>query len=557
MTAACRHANVPPDSCAQFHSHLAVDPRPAPSLSPPQAPRFSATLVGGAVHWAGRRAQSKSAGGGSHHGEPVGTGRPTRSAASGVRTPPSPLSISVTGADGATHAAHGDLALPACSSLRACADCVAVENCAWCGSEQACLRIEEVFEQDCRATVFEAPCPLSWDSTESNLGHAREGIPGVDFPDAAAESPSRQPSAAHGNLHADEGDEDAVGDAEELELAEEEEEEDEPSLFAPETDGAGVGLAQVFELSVSVHGKGRRMFKLPASVRTAHAGIGDTEAIAASAKLFCEESLADIPAAGRKRSSSAEVAKLLACERDLVGLVQARLQTKRGRGEGKRQTVNRATGDHDAHPAEDAALQALPALQRCAQIRLGGQVDGSPQSGRMGSYTRLSQTAHGAPVFMLDHRTDTFLHFFEVSALRLLHFELCFRSPALLYPFADRMRPIVSGGSAPHQGALLVGSASVWAMTRPSCHAQAGSCGLWMDGCQLHRFDDAALHTRAAAAAILIARILTLWCLPVLTVDRNKVCGSGGRSQRTASTHVRGRSQRTGSRQQQCPFVDD
>jgi hypothetical protein len=430
---------------------------------------------------------------------------------------------------------------------------VAVENCAWCGSEQACLRIEEVFEQDCRATVFEAPCPLSWDSTESTL--ARKGIPGVDFPDAAAESPSTQPSAAHGNLHADEGDEDAVGDAEELELAEEEED-DEPSLFAPEPDGAGVGIAQVFELSVSVHGKGRRLFKLPASVRTAHAGIGDTEAIAASAKLFCEESLADIPAAGRKRSSSAEVAKLLACERDLVGLVQARLQTKRGRGDSKRQTANRATGDHDAHAAEDAALQALPALQRCAQIRLGGQVGGSPQSGRMGSYTRLSQTAHGAPVFMLDHRTDTFLHFFEVSALRLLHSELCFRSPALLYPFADRMRPIVSGGSAPHQGALLVGSASVWATMRPSCHAQAGSCGLWMDGCRLHRFDDAALHTLAAAAAILIARILTL-CLPVLILDRNTVRGSTGRSHRTARTHACGRSQRTGSRQQQCPFVDD
>ena len=58
------------------------------------------------------------------------------------------------------------------------------------------------------------------------------------------------------------------------------------------------------------------------------------------------------------------------------------------------------------------------------------------------------------------------------------------------------------------------------------------------------------------AAAILIARILTL-CLPVLILDRNTVRGSTGRSHRTARTHACGRSQRTGSRQQQCPFVDD
>ena len=215
------------------------------------------------------------------------------------------------------------------------------------------------------------------------------------------------------SLRVDDSDDEAVRDAEEVELVDDDD--DEHAQGPTDADGAEGESAQTFELSVSVHGKGRRVFKLPLSV-TAHGGSDDSDMLGTAARTFCEESLADLPPTTNQHLSGAMAAKLLACERDLVLLVKARLRAKFGRGEGQRRTDRKSAGRAaSTRTPGDIALQAMPALQHCARIRLEGQLSGSPQSGRMGSYTRLSQTAHGAPVFMLDHRTDTFLHFFQVG----------------------------------------------------------------------------------------------------------------------------------------------
>ena len=59
---------------------------------------------------------------------------------------------------------------PTCSNFKACGDCAASEECAWCASENRCTSVAEIFDTDCRGTVWSPPCP------DSFVGGIKRGV---------------------------------------------------------------------------------------------------------------------------------------------------------------------------------------------------------------------------------------------------------------------------------------------------------------------------------------------------------------------------------------------
>ena len=51
---------------------------------------------------------------------------------------------------------------PTCSSFSNCTACAASDECAWCASENRCTSVAEIFDTDCRGTVWSPPCPDSY-----------------------------------------------------------------------------------------------------------------------------------------------------------------------------------------------------------------------------------------------------------------------------------------------------------------------------------------------------------------------------------------------------------
>ena len=59
---------------------------------------------------------------------------------------------------------------PTCSNFKSCGDCAASEECAWCASENRCTSVAEIFDTDCRGTVWSPPCP------DSFVGGTKRGV---------------------------------------------------------------------------------------------------------------------------------------------------------------------------------------------------------------------------------------------------------------------------------------------------------------------------------------------------------------------------------------------
>ena len=51
---------------------------------------------------------------------------------------------------------------PTCSAFSNCTACAASDECAWCASENRCTSVAEIFDTDCRGTVWSPPCPDSF-----------------------------------------------------------------------------------------------------------------------------------------------------------------------------------------------------------------------------------------------------------------------------------------------------------------------------------------------------------------------------------------------------------
>ncbi len=52
--------------------------------------------------------------------------------------------------------------VPECHGYLKCNECAAVDDCAWCASQGKCMTISETFEESCRGSVFDLPCPDSF-----------------------------------------------------------------------------------------------------------------------------------------------------------------------------------------------------------------------------------------------------------------------------------------------------------------------------------------------------------------------------------------------------------
>ena len=61
--------------------------------------------------------------------------------------------------------------VPQCDAHPDCGSCAAVEDCAWCASDSKCMTVTEIFNQDCRATVFDPPCPTSFVEDKQVVGN--------------------------------------------------------------------------------------------------------------------------------------------------------------------------------------------------------------------------------------------------------------------------------------------------------------------------------------------------------------------------------------------------
>ena len=60
---------------------------------------------------------------------------------------------------------------PQCDEYSDCQSCAGLEDCAWCASEGKCLTVSEIFGLQCRGTVFDLPCPVSYIGVNKVVGN--------------------------------------------------------------------------------------------------------------------------------------------------------------------------------------------------------------------------------------------------------------------------------------------------------------------------------------------------------------------------------------------------
>ena len=61
--------------------------------------------------------------------------------------------------------------VPQCDVYSDCTSCAGVDDCAWCASEGRCMTVTEIFSQECHATVFDPPCPLTFVEDKKVVGN--------------------------------------------------------------------------------------------------------------------------------------------------------------------------------------------------------------------------------------------------------------------------------------------------------------------------------------------------------------------------------------------------
>ena len=62
-------------------------------------------------------------------------------------------------------------ARPDCSGYSDCESCVADDACAFCAGSSTCYTVSEIFSENCRGTVFDAPCPESFVGVNRVVGN--------------------------------------------------------------------------------------------------------------------------------------------------------------------------------------------------------------------------------------------------------------------------------------------------------------------------------------------------------------------------------------------------
>lgn len=62
-------------------------------------------------------------------------------------------------------------AIPNCQAYTNCQSCAAIDQCAWCASDNLCLTYAEAFDHDCRGLIFDPPCPVSYVAENTIVGN--------------------------------------------------------------------------------------------------------------------------------------------------------------------------------------------------------------------------------------------------------------------------------------------------------------------------------------------------------------------------------------------------
>lgn len=60
---------------------------------------------------------------------------------------------------------------PICHQFVSCNACANIDECAWCASEKSCMTVSDIFNTNCRGTVFDLPCPASFVGVNRVIGN--------------------------------------------------------------------------------------------------------------------------------------------------------------------------------------------------------------------------------------------------------------------------------------------------------------------------------------------------------------------------------------------------